>query len=670
MVMGSTSLPDRLRTRPGMALVLGAVALFSVLLYLPARSYQFVWDDNSLITQNRLLARSGPLDLFRQGFWAGSPEPAEGAGPLFYRPLVSLSFWLDLKLAGPDPRYFHTVNVVLNALAAAVLTLVIWELLHSGVWAAFGGLLFTAHSAHTESVAFVSGRTDILLALFIGLAAFALLRAQRKKNPWWWLVVPPAFALALLSKETALLFPVLVALAPLLTQTRYGPRYWLLVAATVLVAVLYLWLRARFVTAPMPAQLALPLLNKVIDVGNTFGLYVRMFFWPFDHRVKFPVDQAFFTLTPSFIAALLFLVSIPLVALRRRFWVSLWGYAWVIVFLLPVVNIIPFGPQAAERLLYLPSAGMVMILMTLLSRLLVTRARLRQFVGVLLAMAIVLLGADTMTRSRIWHDEPSLFAAMVKEAPTAPSAYANLAAAVTPAYPDSAIKLYNRAIALNQGYVQAHMNIAMLLSEQGDHRRAIHHLRIANELRPNSAQVLNYLGLAFLAAAEPESSLSALDRALEVEPGLATLHVNRASALARLSREAAADSELHRAVALDSTLGPAWVMLSERFEQRGMLDSAAVYLAGVLGTEQPSPAHVNHLGSLLIQTGDSVHAAACFGQALKLDSGYVPALYNQAVLLSARGDSARALRYAARAYRLRPDLPAVKDIYLNLARPH
>jgi len=675
-MMGSMSLPDRLRTRTGMALVLGAVALFSVLLYLPTRDYQFVWDDTSLITQNRLLAHSRPLDLFRREFWAGSPEPPEGAGPLYYRPLVVLSFWLDLKFAGPDPRHFHAVNIVLNALAAVIITLVIWELLHSGVWAAFGGFLFAAHSAHAESVAFVSGRTDILLTVFVGLAAFALLRSQRKKGAWWWLVVPPAFGLALMCKETALLFPVLVALAPVLTQTRYSRRYWMLAGVTVLVAAGYLWLRAQVVGVPLPAQPAAPLLSRLVNVINTFGLYIRMFFWPFDHRVKFPADTTFFTLTPNFIAALLFLVSIPLVSLRRRFWVSLWGYAWVILSLLPASNIIPLGPQAAERMLYLPSAGLVMLLLTLFSRLLTARQRLRQLTGAGLATVIVLFGADTMTRSRVWQDESTLFAAMVKEAPRAPSAYANLASAVADAYPDSAIKLYNEAIALDQGYVHSHINIAMLLSRKGDHRRAIHHLRIANELRPNSAQVLNNLGLAFLAASQPESALSALDRALSagdtmrnrVPFDLATVRVNRAAALLSLDRGAEADSELHRALTLDSGLAPAWVMLSERFEKSGRPDSAAYYLSGVLTSRNPSPVQLNHLGTLLIQTGDSAHAAACYAQALSLDSTCVPALYNQAVLSAAEGDSARARSLAARAYRLRPDLGPVRDIYSTLYR--
>ena len=62
--------------------------------------------------------------------------------------MVTLSFWLDENLSHNNPHWFHVVNVLLYALAAAAVTLVLWELLHSGVWALLGGLLFATHSSN------------------------------------------------------------------------------------------------------------------------------------------------------------------------------------------------------------------------------------------------------------------------------------------------------------------------------------------------------------------------------------------------------------------------------------------------------------------------------------------------------------------------------------------
>jgi len=664
--MGGKSLQERLRTRAGMAVVLAAVALVSAALYLPARHYSFVWDDDSLIANNSLLAHSRPADIFSRGFWAGSPEPTTGSGAAYYRPLVTLSFWLDQGLSRNNPHWFHIVNLLLYALAAAAVTLVLWELLHSGVWALLGGLLFAAHSSHVESVAFVSGRTDIMLTLFTGIAAFALLRSFRKHNHWWWLVVLPAFALAVLSKETAVLFPLLVALAPLLVGVRYDRRYWLLLLGTVVVLAGYFLLRAAAVPVPIPVEHGVGVWSRLSAVANTIGLYIKIFFWPFEHRAKYPANYAFFVPTQYLLFALLFIVSVPLLALKRRFAATLWGYAWTIAFLLPVANIASIGPLAAERLLCLPSAGIIMVLVTALSRLLTFRVKTRKVVGFGLGVVVVVLGADAMTRTRIWRSNETLFTAMVREAPDAPSAYANLADAIGGQRPDSALVLYNRALRLDQGFVHAYLHAGILLSEKGDHRQAIHNLRLANELEPKSELALNDLGLAFIAAGQADSALATFDRAISVHPGSALLHLNRANALVAAGRTGEAEAELYRALALDSTLPSARLQLADRLKLRGQYDSAAVMIQAVVN-DYPTAEHLNRLGSLIVATGDSGRAVQCYESALRLDSAYVPTLYNLSVLSAARGDSVAARVLAERAFRLRPDLQAIRELHEQLS---
>jgi protein O-mannosyl-transferase len=665
--MGGKSLPEKLRTRTGMAVVLATVAVVSAALYLPAARYSFVWDDDSLIVGNSLLAYSQPVEIFSRGFWAGSPEPVAGPGAAYYRPLVTLSFWLDQGLSRNNPHWFHVVNLLLYALAAAAVTLVLWELLHSGVWALLGGMLFAVHSSHVESVAFISGRTDIMLTLFIGLASFALLRSFRKHNRWWWLMVPPAFGLALLSKETAVLFPLLVALAPVLVGVRYDRRFWLLVLTTVTVLAGYLMLHAAVVPVPIPVAHGVEIWGRLTAVANTIGLYIKLFFWPFEHRAKYPASDSLYVPTQNLLFALLFIVSVPLLAVRRRFAATRWGYAWTIAFLLPVANIASIGPLAAERLLCLPSAGIVMVLVTTLSRLLTFRVAARKAVGAGLGVVILLLGADAVTRTRVWRSNETLFTAMVREAPDAPSAYANLADAIAGQRPDSALTLYNDALRLDQGFVHAYLHAGILLSEKGDHRRAIHNLRLANELDNNSVLALNDLGLAFIAAGQAESALATFDHAIAVHPGSALLHLNRANALVATAHQDEAESELYRALALDKTLPAARLLLADRLRLRGQYDSAIAMVQAVVNS-YPTAVNYNKLGSLFAAAGDFGRAGRSYESALGIDSTYVPALYNLSVLSAARGDSAVARVLAERAFRLRPDLGAVRELQEQLSQ--
>jgi tetratricopeptide (TPR) repeat protein len=666
--MDGISLQRILRTRTGIAVVLAAVALFSIALYLPSTRYGFVWDDTGLITKNSLLAGSRPADLFQRGYWAGSGEQIGGPYSPYYRPLVTLSFWLDLNVSHANPHWFHFVNLLLYALATTAVSLVLWELLHSGAWVLLGGLLFAAHSSHVESVAFVSGRTDIMLTLFIAAAAFSLLRSIRKHNRWWWLGVPPAFALALLSKETAVAFPLLVALAPLLVGARYDRNYWLPVLATVLVLAGYLLLRAAAVSMSIPFEREAGVWGRLASIVNTFGLYVRMFFWPFKHHAWYQANDPSLVLPLNMAIALLFVISAPLLSLSRRFALTLWGYAWTIAFLLPVVSSVMLGPLAAERLLLLPSAGIVMILMTVLFRMTSSRSSARWTAGAGVAVVIVLLGADSVMRTRVWKTGETLFSAMVSEAPTAPSALSSLADEIAEARPDSALALHYKALRVDSNYAHAHLHAAVLLSNKGDLSGAIQHLRIARRIVPNSDMVLNNLALAFNDSGEVDSALAMIDRAVAVQHGgSAVLHLNRANVLIAAGRANEAGDELRRALALDSTVVWARTLLADMLSQRGRYDSAIVLMQGEV-RYRPSATSFSYLGDLFISKGDTTRAEESYGLALRLDPNYITALFNLAALSAAQGRLATALPLAERAYRLRPDLEATKKLYLQLTQ--
>jgi tetratricopeptide (TPR) repeat protein len=474
-----------------------------------------------------------------------------------------------------------------------------------------------------------------------------------------------------LSKETAVLFPLLVALAPLLVGLRYDRRYWLLVLATLAVLAGYFLLRAGAVPTLVPFDTRASLVSRLVASADTLGLYIRMFFWPFAHRAWYQVGGTPVVQVPNLIATVLLVASAAFFTFRRCLAPALWGYAWAIAFLLPVTSVATIGPTAAERLLMLPSAGLVMALVTALARVPAYRVTTRRLVAAGLGIAIVLLGVDTMLRTRVWRSNETLFTAMVREAPTAPSAYASLADAIAVQRPDSALALYAQALRLDSNYVHAHLHAAIILSDRGDQRDAIAHLRSARALVPNSDLVLNNLALAFRDAGEIDSALASIDQALALRPGgSAILYLNRASVLITAARTAEAEADLRRALEQDSTLSGARTMLAGLLSQQGQYDSAIAAMQGEV-RYRPSAENFTYLGDLFISAGDSGRAGQSYNQALRLDPAYVPALYNQSVLSAALGDPGTARALAEQAYQLRPDIPAVRELYLGLtSRPH
>jgi hypothetical protein len=149
-----------------------AAAGLTALLYLRTLGFRFAWDDVPLIVRNPAMARAGGwLDALRGSFWGAYGQ--ERAAADFYRPLSSLSFWLDWQFWVRRAAGFHLTNVLAAAACAALLVLLLRSRDVPRGAAAVAGLLFAASPLHVPVVAWVSGRTDLLCFAF--LAAFLAL---------------------------------------------------------------------------------------------------------------------------------------------------------------------------------------------------------------------------------------------------------------------------------------------------------------------------------------------------------------------------------------------------------------------------------------------------------------------------------------------------------------
>ena len=114
------------------------------------------------------------LSLFRNDFW-GTPLTHSGSHKS-YRPLCVLSFRLNHALGGLHPFGYHLGNVILHAVATGLFTHTVLLLTGRTFVAQVAGLLFASHPIHTEAVAGVVGRADILACCFFLLAFQAYMR--------------------------------------------------------------------------------------------------------------------------------------------------------------------------------------------------------------------------------------------------------------------------------------------------------------------------------------------------------------------------------------------------------------------------------------------------------------------------------------------------------------
>lgn len=446
-------------------------AAVAALAYLNTLGHQFTYDDhvaiegNPLIRDLRLLPR-----LVTTGYWDAIPGAAADTDRL-YRPVTVASYALNYAVHGLSPRGYHAVNVALHAAASALTVPLLTALGAPGWGAGAAGLLFALHPVHSEAVASVVGRAELLAALWL-LVAW---RLSLMPGPRAGALALGAYALALLSKENAvsllLLYPgaQLVLRRPLRRGLLAG-----LVAVTA-AAVLLRYLVLGTLHQPPPARLN-PLVaadgpTQVLTALHILGLYLTRLFFPLTLSADYSYDAIPLVrgLSPAPLLPVLVWSGLLAVACWR------WrGLAWLAVLLiaaplLPVSNLVfVIGTPMAERFLYLPVLGLALLIAAGL-----TRVPPRAAMAGLLLLALLYAGR-TVRRNQDWHDDFSLWRATVQTSPRSALAHLGLGMAYLGRdQPREALREVERALEIMPRWADARNSLGVIRDRLGDRAGAI-----------------------------------------------------------------------------------------------------------------------------------------------------------------------------------------------------
>jgi hypothetical protein len=411
---------------------LGALLVFlcGVALYGPTLRYAFTYDDLPIIVNQPVLHSLGHWrEILAVPWWKSD----------LYRPLTSLTFAADWSLSGGNPTLFHLNNALLHGVASALVFLLALDLIPYAA-ALVAGLLFAVHPVHVEAVANVVGRAELLATGFTLLAALAYradgnLAADGDTATWArWLTsfgTLGAVLCGLASKETAFAAPGVLLLIDWLAARRAGEtflrqfgRHWVLWAATVALALEWLWIRAivsdnPIGTYPAPGLEGLGVTGRALVMLPVVIQYARLLFLP--TRLSADYSPDFLPIadhvTPGVVGgALLLAACVGLaVAARRRVPAVSFGLAWIGGTLLIVSNlIVPSGIVLAERTLYLASVGACLLLAVGWDVL-----RRRAGAGAVGAIAVLIAAGaiHSLMRSEVWRSNETLLPQLVRDAP-------------------------------------------------------------------------------------------------------------------------------------------------------------------------------------------------------------------------------------------------------------
>jgi tetratricopeptide (TPR) repeat protein len=423
------------------------------------------------------------------------------------------------------------------------------------------GLLFAAHPAHCDAVDAIAGRSELLCLLFSLLALIAFLEARRPaaaRSRGWLALSLAGYALACASKETGAVLPAILAVHAWVLPGEPGPgeRRTDLWRLAPFAGVLALYLAARLTalggfSPSEPLLRGVPIEIRLHTLGSVFVEYLRLLVFPevlqtdFYYRERIGIASGASTRSLAGLAllgaagaALLWLL-LRAPAARDRLAppgcsppaLAACGLAIFLGFLFPVSHLLDFGALMAERFLFAPSAGFL-LLAVLAGATALARApgslRVKQGLAIALVGGLALAGAlRSAARAAEWRDPVALWVAADRELPGNAGIQANLAAAqIARGQLDAAAATLEASLARHPDHLETLGNLGNLRMQQGrfEESRALFERILA--LSPGDFVTWNNLGVLELQQRRPAQALPFFRRSLELNSNFAEARRN------------------------------------------------------------------------------------------------------------------------------------------------
>jgi len=444
-------------------------------------------DDNTLI-----LDRQNVLADFKDNIATIFSTDAFFSGTNFYyRPLLNLSFMIDAQFAHNQYFIYHLDNVLLHILSAILVFILLSKILNKKSLAFFLSLIFLVHPALTQAVAWLPGRNDSLVTIFILAAVLSLISFSKRPRFISLFSYTIFFFLALLTKETAIFFPFL-ALGYFFSlgrrDTAKTPDKILVGAFSILAGFIWLLMRSLAFSKENIGLIA-AVWSVIKNLPNALVMGGKMVF-PFNLSVL-PV-----ALDSSWLyglVALALLLAALFFSRRKRYDYLFFGTLWFLVFFLPPFAISNNAPYFLEHRLYLPFIGFLMILAEIDWVKEADWRHKRTLYGGLILL--VFFSALTLWHSRDFRDPLTFWQSAVQTSPHSPLAQKNLGVMYYfNKQTDLALEHYRLALDLNPSEPMSHNNIGLVYLEQKKYAAAEQELKKELEINPGYDKALFNLG--------------------------------------------------------------------------------------------------------------------------------------------------------------------------------
>jgi protein O-mannosyl-transferase len=539
---------------------LGLLLSVAMLVYANTLVNGFAFDDGVYIFRNQAVTDPSIQALF-------APTKFNNV----VRPVTFATLALNETVGGTHPFGYHLFNLLLHAAVVLLLYLVLRRLLDTlpegGVVSLMAALLFAVHPIHTEAVASIVGRSEVLAAGFL-LAAW-LFQLEDRELPSLLCLV-----LALMSKESAVAFiPLMLAGDFARDQFKSFGRYARIVGVSVGYLALFWKIKGgRF------GELSIPFLDnplatfpaslRILNSLRIAWRYVGLLVYP----VKLSCDYSYnaillyATWRHGVLAAAAALLVIALWSwalwTRRKEW-FLAGAIYLGGFAATANLLVPTGTIMGERLAYLPSAGFCLLVALTLIRLERHQRLLGAAVFVILTVA---LAVRTVDRNSDWRDNFRLFSTDVRVAPGSAKIHCNLGGEyLRLGQLEAAQTELQIALRIYPEFPEAEEFLGLVEARMGHGQEARRSMEKA--LSSIQSDDINYffwkvnLAAELIELGQNEDALKLLNQVLAEAPGNARAWSNRAVIFYKRGELTSARSDAETALRLEPANGQAQAVL-------------------------------------------------------------------------------------------------------------
>ncbi len=526
--------------------------------------FQFVFDDPILIVGNPFIHSAANIPrFFTEDFWSGIPIAQKS----FYRPLSLLWLLTNWKLFGADPTGWHAASILLHALNILLVYLLAFRFVRpqaNGVLAAgAAATVFALHPIQSEAVSWISCFNDLLACLFVLISFHAYCSAReiavaprsfegRHKALWYGLSLA-GYAIAVLYKEPAVLFPLIPLVCELIgpgrlipgpcgesapahansapagsteTDTPVRPAFLLLVPYLAIAACYFVLRTHALGTATTPQSRILYWSTELLTIPEVMLAYLVHLAWPAGLS---PFYDTPYQQNLSFSAVILPLLILMLAAglllcAARRTAVVLLFASWTLIFLAPTLHlgIQPRGELMHDRYLYMPMVGISVLGglgIAAIARRWASAPDARRALTTAVALIGIAFAVITYHQSSFWEDNLTLYSRGVAIAPLNGTAANNLGAVLLGRGQwDEAMALFQRAVEYAPNLFLAHYDMGLGYYEVGKYAEAEDCFKRALHLMPNDPESNLFLGMSYYHTNRLPGAVESVRKAIALKP--------------------------------------------------------------------------------------------------------------------------------------------------------